>query len=86
LTWTPNSFGEYCFNTEKDGSQLPEALDLSIAIESGKDHRLHLDGYSYTLSPISTKKFLNRRKEKSGSPDSGTVLRQEEPPKGASQP
>lgn len=51
---------EWCFNTSKDGDQLPETAEAARLIESAKDHKLIVAGYRYELSV--DRKFLSRRR------------------------
>jgi hypothetical protein len=51
---------EWCFNTSKEGDQLPETKDAATLIEGAKDHKLTIGGYRYELSV--DRKFLSRRR------------------------
>ena len=59
-TWRTNSWGEYAFRTETNGSPVARLGPLVEAISRSPARKLVLGAYEYSLP--SNAKFLNRRK------------------------
>lgn len=55
----PDHF-QWAWNTSKEGDQLEETREAASIIENGKDHKVKVGMYVYSISV--DRKFLNRRK------------------------